>query len=212
MRGSTRRTATTATTCSGGFGNQLTAPAASGLTLQSFLTMDRWLANIEKDTSRRSREEKVVADKPADAVDFCFLPSDTTFATKVTDFAICDADPGLVRHASPRQVAGGPVAENILKCQLKPLDFADPAYGGATFTPDQQNRLRAVFPAGVCDWTRPGVNQQVFAGPMTFVDGPGGKPLGNAPRSVRCELDKSGACAVDDDGDHDGREKSAGRD
>jgi uncharacterized tannase-like protein DUF6351 len=193
------------------FGNQLTAPAASGLTLQSFLTMDQWLANIEKDSSGRSREEKVVADKPAAAVDFCFLPSDTTFATKITDFAICDADPGLVRHASPRQVAGGPVAENILKCQLKPLDFADPAYGGATFTPDQQNRLRAVFPAGVCDWTRPGVNQQVFAGPMTFVDGPGGKPLGSAPRSVRCEVSKGGACVVDDD-DHGGRERSAGRD
>jgi hypothetical protein len=192
------------------FGNQLTAPAASGLTLQSFLTMDQWLANIEKDASARSREEKVVANKPASAVDFCFLPSDTTFATKITDFAVCDADPGLVSHASPRQVAGGPVAENILKCQLKPLDFADPAYGGASFTSEQQDRLRAVFPGGVCDWTRPGVNQQAFAGPMTFVDGPGGKPLGPAPRSVRCEVSRGGACIADEDGDHD--ERSSGRD
>ena len=35
---------------------------------------------------------------------------------------------------SPHQVAGGPLAENILKCQLKPLDLAD--YTGITFTAD----------------------------------------------------------------------------
>jgi hypothetical protein len=188
------------------FGNTLTAPAASGLTLQSMVTMDNWLHNIEKDTSDRTREQKVVKNKPADAVDFCYLPADTTFSTKITDFAVCDADPGLVTHRSPRQVAGGPVAENILKCQLKALDFGDPAFGGATFTADQQSRLRAVFPQGVCDWTRPGVNQQPFAGPLTFVDGPGGKPLGREPISQRCHLKgSSGTCVPDDDDDHDSR-------
>ena len=50
-------------------------------------------------------------------------------------------------------VAGGPLAENIFKCQLKPLDFADPAYGGMTFNTDQQLRLQTVFSSGVCDWT-----------------------------------------------------------
>ncbi len=182
------------------FPTTLLAPPA--FTLQSFLTMDKWLSNIEKDTSDARREQKVVDNKPAEAVDFCYLTADTTFSNKITDFAVCDADARLVKHQSPRQVAGGSVAENILKCQLKPLDLRDPAYGGATFTADQQDRLRAVFPSGVCDWTRSGVNQRAFAGPMTFKDGPGGKPLGREPRSQRCHLSRHGdSCAPDEDDD-----------
>jgi len=184
------------------FPTPLLAPAS--FTLQSFLTMDEWLANIENDTSDATREQKVVNDKPADAFDFCVLSTDpnladATKATKVTDFTVCDTDARLVSHASPRQVAGGPVAEDILKCQLKPLDFADPTFGGATFTADQQARLRAAFPGGVCDYSKPGVNQVPFLGPRTFQDGPGGKVLGPAPASVRCDFGKSGACVPHDD-------------
>jgi len=184
------------------FGNTLTAPPSSGLTLESFLTMDQWLANIEKDTSAATREQKVAANKPTNAVDFCYLPADTAFANRITDFAICDQDPGLVTHASPRQVAGGPVAENILKCQLKPLDFNDPSFAGVTFTTDQQARLRSVFANGVCDFSRPGVNQVPFLGPLTFQGGPGGKALGPAPASVRCDFEK-GACVPHEEDDDD---------
>ncbi|MFL5310903.1 MAG: DUF6351 family protein [Myxococcales bacterium] len=170
------------------FPTTLLAPAA--FTLQSFLTMDKWLANIEADTSDAPRERKVIRNKPKEAFDFCVLSTDPAIAdadhaTKVTDFSVCDADPRLVKHASPRQVAGGPIAEDILKCKLKSLDFDDPAYGRATFTADQKDRLRAVFAHGVCDWDERGVNQRPFAGPMTFENGPGGKPLGPAPRSTR---------------------------
>ena len=49
--------------------------------------------------------------------------------------ALCDADPRLKSNASPRQVAGGSLSENILKCQLKPLNAAD--YVPATFTAGQ---------------------------------------------------------------------------
>ena len=41
-------------------------------TLQSFLTMDKWLSNIEADKSHRPIEQKVVANRPAEAVDFCY--------------------------------------------------------------------------------------------------------------------------------------------
>ena len=51
-------------------------------------------------------------------------------------------------QGSPRQAAGGPLAENILKCQLKPLDFSDPDYGNVTLTADQQARLALVFSSG----------------------------------------------------------------
>ncbi len=43
----------------------------------------------------------------------------------MTDQATCDADPRLAYFTSPHQVAGGPQPENILKCQLKPLNLAD---------------------------------------------------------------------------------------
>jgi len=43
-----------------------------------------------------------------------------------------------------------------LKCRLKPLDFA--SYP-VTFTLAQQARLQATFPTGVCDWSKPGVDE-----------------------------------------------------
>jgi hypothetical protein len=78
-------------------------------------------------------------------------------------------------------VAGGPRAENVLKCQLKPLLRTD--YPAGTFTDAQWTRLQAVFSDGVCDWSRPGVGQQAAASPLSFSAGPGGQPLPAAPVS-----------------------------
>jgi hypothetical protein len=86
-----------------------------------------------------------------------------------------------MKHTSPRQVAGGPLAENILKCRLKPLNSAD--YAPVLFSSAQLARLQAAFPDGVCDWDRAGVGQQRAASPLTFADGPGGKRLPPAPVS-----------------------------
>jgi hypothetical protein len=44
----------------------------------------------------------------------------------------------------------------VLKCQLKPVDGT--GYG-VTFTAAELDRLRAVFPGGVCDFSKVGVNQ-----------------------------------------------------
>jgi hypothetical protein len=160
----------------------LPASAASAkLFVEQFATMDKWLSNIEADTSRHSLEKKVLDNKPAEAFDYCYLSTDTAFSSKITDFAVCDADPILRFLSSPRQVAGGPLAENVLKCQLKPLDFAE--YPAGTFTPGQWVRLQAVFADGVCDWSRPGVEQRRAVTNLTYEDGPGGKPLPGAPES-----------------------------
>jgi len=64
-------------------------------------------------------------------------------------------------YPSPRMVAGGPVTNDILKCQLKPVDFSDYR---ATISEEEKTRLNAIFPAGVCDWTKPGVEQRKLAG------------------------------------------------
>lgn len=164
-----------------------TAAQAQAVTLASLLTMDAWLTNLitsaPKATLNSERTQaQVIAAKPAAAIDLCYLTGDVTFSIPVTDMALCDADPRLAKHASPRQVAGGALTENILKCQLKPLDSAD--YAPVVFTPAQLARLQAVFAGGVCDWSKPGVGQQEAVSPLTFAAGPGGQPLPPAPVSV----------------------------
>jgi hypothetical protein len=160
----------------------------AAVTLQSFLTMDTWLSNLTvtapKETLNSVRSQaEVIEAKPATAFDLCYLTGDVNFSTPVTDMAVCDADPRLPKHSSPRQVAGGPLAENILKCRLKPLNKAE--YLPIVFAPDQWARLEAVFPGGVCDWSQPGIGQQLAISPLDFAEGPGGVPLPPAPVSER---------------------------
>jgi hypothetical protein len=143
--------------------------------------MDQWLTAVKADRGTDSVETKVRRARPASTADFCLLPGDAAQTTKVTDAAVCDADPFLKPGTSPRQVAGGPRAENILKCQLKPIDAAE---YGARLNAAQIARLQAVFPSGVCDWSKPGVGQQAAVSPLTFRNGPGGEVLGAAPASV----------------------------
>jgi len=158
------------------------------VTLQSFLTMDTWLSNLTVSAPKatlnsvRSQAEVIEA-KPPTAVDLCYLTGDVTFSTPVTDVAVCDADPRLAKHASPRQVAGGPLAENILKCRLTPLNPAE--YLPIIFSTGQWARLEAAFPGGVCDWSQPGIGQQPAISPLDFAEGPGGVPLPPAPVSER---------------------------
>ncbi|HEX8108344.1 MAG TPA: DUF6351 family protein [Kofleriaceae bacterium] len=158
-------------------------PATSALTMQSFLMMDQWLTAMKTDTKSTTQEARIAAARPAGAFDFCnkpLSPANLFSTSVVTDFSVCDSDPALVPHSSPRQVAGGPVAENVLKCQLRPINRAD--YNPIGLTDDQFNRLKAVFPDGVCDFTRPGVGQQPAVGPLDFSAGPGGVPFADPPQ------------------------------
>jgi Tannase-like family of unknown function (DUF6351) len=154
----------------GGVGN--------ALAVASLTTMDQWLANVEADTSNLPLERKIRIDKPAGAGDLCLT---TNGATDLTNVVLGSANCPVAFQASPRQAAGGPRAENIFKCSLKPLDFTSAEYTGVVFTDDQKARLAKAFPAGVCDWTRLGVQQVPEDGWTTYQDGPGGKPLGDAP-------------------------------
>ena len=84
--------------------------------------------------------------------------------------------------SSPRVVAGGPMTNDVLKCQLKPLRREDYS---ASFSDSLWTRLQSAFPTGVCDWNKPGVGQeQQPISWATFEHGPGGRPLGNAPGST----------------------------
>ena len=125
--------------------------------------MDTWLSTLLATAPKKTLNDvrthaQVVAAKAAAAFDLCFLTGDPNFTTPVTDMAQCDADPRLQKHASPRQVAGGSLEENILACQLEPIHPFD--YAPVTFMAAQWTRLNAAFPAGgACRleqaWRRP---------------------------------------------------------
>jgi hypothetical protein len=150
--------------------------------LESFNTLDTWLHAIELDTSNASIEDKIVAHKPAVAGspdgDFCKRDDGTRVG-------IFDPTCPVKFFTSPRMAAGGPLAENIFKCQLKPFNPNSADYNGVTFTTNQASRLQAVFPNGVCDWSKPGVSQAPVNPWTTFEGGPGGVPLPPPPQSTR---------------------------
>jgi hypothetical protein len=150
---------------------------------EAFLTMDAWLTALKADASQQRIEDKVRRAKPANAVDFCIVPA-TAANPSGREFNLAACESQVARYkvfSSPRQVAGGPLTENILKCRLKPLNSTD--YSPIVLSSQQLARLNAVFPDGVCDWSERGVGQRRAHSPRDYTDGPGGEPLPRAPRS-----------------------------
>jgi len=147
----------------------------ANIALKSFTLIDRWLAAIEADTRKMPLGDKVVADKPADAVDSCFVgPTDT----QITDMTTCSAT--YPYFADPRIAAGGPWTDDVMACHLKkqrPSDYP------VMFSSDQWARLQAAFPNGVCDWPRRGVGLRDSISWLDYSTVVGGKPLGDPPVS-----------------------------
>jgi hypothetical protein len=126
--------------------------------------LDQWMTAIANDKSNLPQAQKVIADKPKDFVNACWTvdgknqsdwskgPQGTV--QKVTDWNQCQQT--FPTFTDPRVAAGGPLTDDVLKCQLKPVDAKD--YKAAA-TADQLAQLKAVFPDGVCDYSKPGVGQ-----------------------------------------------------
>jgi hypothetical protein len=133
--------------------------------------MDAWLTNIENDHSHRSAQQKVLDDKPAGLTDGCFLSATTEPASQIlTDPGTGQCGAAYPVASNPRLVAGEPLTMNALKCSLKPLNFRDYP---VTFTAAEQAELRQAFPAGVCDYHRPGVGVRApIASWLSYGDNP----------------------------------------
>lgn len=119
--------------------------------------MTQWLDAIKADTAPLTAE-KIARLKPSEAVDSCWDVAAGAQHKEVATFdgaGTCNAM--YPRTPTPRMVAGGPVTDDVLKCQLKPINVAD--YAPATLTSVQLDRLTAAFPQGVCDYTKKGVEQ-----------------------------------------------------
>jgi len=120
--------------------------------------MDHWLDQIAADTGSGTPSEKAVRDRPADVIDTCWATDGERFAGKDVYSEGGQCGKLYPQHADPRIVAGGPVAGDILKCALRPV--ADTGYP-QPLTAKQIQRLKAVFPDGVCAYDRPGIGKEV---------------------------------------------------
>jgi hypothetical protein len=122
--------------------------------------MDEWLTNLQKDTSNDPILTRILRAKPADLVDSCWTPAGERINEPQT-FSGGKCNEMYPTFAGPRAVAGSPASNNVLKCQLKAIAFSD---YHVTFSGAEKARLAAIFPNGVCDYGKPGVEQQAPRG------------------------------------------------
>jgi len=120
--------------------------------------MVRWLDNIAADTADRTLAAKVARDKPEDLADGCWATNGEHIVEQRLYGGHGRCDREYPAYADPRIAAGGPLADDILKCSLKPVNAS-----GYTrpLSSEQLARLRAIFPNGVCDYSRPGIGQEI---------------------------------------------------
>ncbi len=138
--------------------------------------MDQWLANIQADTSPADTMSKIVRAKPADLQNDCFAENGERIVEepnfnpdKLFDNTEGSCNRLYPPHAGLRLVAGGPLTNDVLKCQLKAIDFDDYK---VKFTDEEKSQLRSIFSEGICDWSKPGVHQQVNKTWLSFGPSP----------------------------------------
>jgi hypothetical protein len=153
-----------------------------------FIAMDRWLTSVERDHSDRSIATKVATDRPADVTDACW-----SGVGVLLWHSLCGEDVVPV-YGTSRMVAGDDITTDNNKCRLKPLDRSSyhVTVAGVTlpirFSGAQWVQLKRAFPSGVCDFSKPGVDQQPTVPWQTYQHRNGkvifgGRPLGPAPVS-----------------------------
>jgi hypothetical protein len=125
----------------------------------AFAVMAQWVTAVKNDHSHISLRQKVIRNRPAEATDGCY---DTSVPPQfIAEPQTWSSEPDSQcntlwpSYSFPRKVADGPLSNSILKCNLKPIDPADYT---VSFTREEMQRLRSIFPGGVCDWSRRGVN------------------------------------------------------
>ena len=141
--------ATVADTLAGALGDRLTAPV---------LALDEWLTAAEEDAGADAGpgsdgwREALAGAKPESAESRCAIPGgEEVVGPEANAEPACEEAFPIAEE--PRTAAGAPRANDVIKCQLTPLEEAW-ADSDVTFSDDQLDRLAAVFPDGVCDWSQ----------------------------------------------------------
>ena len=119
-----------------------------------------WMEAYKADSSADPQRAKVIRAKPPAGVEGCYdgatPPSFIAEALVFSSKPVSKCTQLYPIYSNVRYEAAGPLAANILKCQLKPVEARDYS---ASMTAAELARLKQIFPTGVCDWTKPGVNQ-----------------------------------------------------
>jgi uncharacterized tannase-like protein DUF6351 len=138
---------------------------------EALAQLDKWLTDIANDKSDQPKAKKVAAHRPADFVDACYptvAGPRVGVIEKLTDQERCKKLFPFAGDA--RLAAGGPATDDVFKCALKAVDVAD--YKIA-LTAERLAQLKQTFPEGVCDYTKPGVEQARLAGTWASFKGNG---------------------------------------
>jgi hypothetical protein len=120
---------------------------------EALTKMDEWLSAVEKDDSQKALAHKVATDRPDDVTDRCVV-GEAADACDVEELQVLQT-----RLSTPRQEAGGPVANDKVACALEPLGRSAFDFMLVPFTDDEWATLQATFADGVCDWSQPGQGQ-----------------------------------------------------
>lgn len=136
---------------------EATTTPAKDVTAEAIATVDGWLAAMEDDTGGGDPYDRLLRARPDAATDTCIPPGATD---PVTGDDVYEAEGACAEafpeHAGPRIAAGAPRSDDVLKCQLKPVDPTDYV---RSLSEDQYTRLVELFPDGVCDWSAAGLGQ-----------------------------------------------------
>ena len=150
--------------------------ATSQLFEDGFRVMDRWVRRIQ-------RTGDVAGSRPAQAADTCWntdgsriargddvwngaveliesgAGADGEIPDEIDGTPVGKCAAAFPLHSTSRIVAGGPVTGDVYKCHTKPVAdaIADGTYGDWTPTAEEQARLEAIFPNGVCDYSQPSI-------------------------------------------------------
>jgi hypothetical protein len=157
---------------------------------EAVVAMNNWLDAVEADTSTRTLEEKIAADRPESAHDRCTPQEAAEELVEEVELPgvgkVCQSPTVETKFATARVVAGEAISTDNMECQLKPLLKED--YYPITFTKAQWKALEQAFPTGVCNFSLPGVGQQKTIPWQSYQnDGAGGsviyggKALGATP-------------------------------
>jgi hypothetical protein len=131
----------------------------SDQTAHAFEVIDEWMANRRANPGASAAETK-----PELAVDRCFTATgeeiargDDVWSGILDDGADGACTEKFQTYSTSRIVAGGPIRGGVYKCQTQSVDdaIARGLYGDWTPTDAERARLEAIFPEGVCDYSKP---------------------------------------------------------
>jgi hypothetical protein len=128
----------------------------------------RWLDALINDPSPQS-EDKIRRTRPPDAVDSCWEREGSRLVEPLSLSSESPCGRLFPTHGAPRVVAGESVTQDVLKCQLKPINPSDYS---VVLSESELSRLHRVFPKGVCDFSLPSQYFTPYLGPISGFQGP----------------------------------------